>query len=74
MNNKPLTTGAMMPAGTTLPTLVGGFPPKVLKVTVGGAKPTLQGVGSSATVYQPNIKCGKSWAHGIDYPLLPLKL
>ena len=63
MINKPLSTGAMMPAGTTLPTLVAGFPPKVLKVTV-----------SSAKVYMPNIKCGKSWAHGIDYPLLPLKL
>ena len=70
---KPLST-SMMAAGSTLATLVPGFPPKTLKVTLGGAKPTLQGVGSSAQVYQPNIKCGKSWAHGIAYPLLPLKL
>ena len=67
---KPMRTGAMA-AGSRLPTLLAG---QSLTVAAAGMKPKLQGVGSSAQVYLPNIKCGAGLAHAINYPLLPLKI
>ncbi|GBF97278.1 hypothetical protein Rsub_09969 [Raphidocelis subcapitata] len=48
--------------------------PYQLTVAVNGTRIQVKSVGTTATVYRPNVKCGAGVAHGIDTVLVPMPL